>query len=263
MDLRETDALEGADPQQHWYYASKSYPLYREFREALSQNGRAPIPIADVGAGDGVFTRALIRRFPGAISHATLIDSGYASDESGFMEGVPVNRVRDVPARLDARLILLMDVLEHIERELEFLMKVVAAAAPGTRFFVTAPAFSFLWSKHDEYLGHFRRYRLSELASVCRRGGLRPHARFYFFATIFPAVVALRAVSPENGKASDLRPAHPAVNALLKKLLFLESFWCRANRLLGVSAVICARSVSGPMEDTSGDGAGGVQNSTR
>ena len=242
MDLKEAQELEGVDPLDHWYYVSKSYPLFREFERALSDNQGRPIPIADVGAGDGVFTRALIRRFPGAVSHATLIDTGYASEETSLMDGVAASRVRDLPSRFDARLILLMDVLEHIERDSEFLQQAVSSAAPETRFFITVPAFRLLWSKHDEYLGHFRRYRLKELASLCRDAGLVVDARFYFFATIFPAVLALRAVSFGDGTRSDMRPAHPAVNALLKKLLFAESLWCRANRVLGVSAVVSARS---------------------
>src|SRR3990172_3578694 len=151
MDLKEARELEGVDPQDHWYYASKSYPLFREFERALAGNQGWPIPIADVGAGEGVFTRALIHRFPGAVSHATLIDSGYPSEEASVMDGVPVNRSRNLPSRVDARLILLMDVLEHIERDSEFLQEVVSCAAPGTRFFITVPPFRLLWSKHDEY----------------------------------------------------------------------------------------------------------------
>jgi hypothetical protein len=242
MDLKEAHELAGGDPLDHWYYASKSYPLFREFERALAQNQGRSIPIVDVGAGDGVFTRALIRRFPGAVAKATLIDSGYSAEESSSIDGVAVNRLRALPAAFEARLVLLMDVLEHIERDSEFLRRVVSSAAPGARFFITVPAFRLLWSKHDEHLGHFRRYRLKELASLCRGAGLVVDARFYFFATIFPGVLALRAVSGGDGTRSDLRPAHPAVNALLKKLLFAESLWCRANRLFGVSAVVSARS---------------------
>jgi len=242
MDLKEAQELEGVDPLDHWYYVSKSYPLFREFERALSENQGRPISIADVGAGEGVFTRALIRRFPGAVSHATLVDSGYPSEEASLLDGVAVNRLRALPSRFAARLIVLMDVLEHIERDSEFLQQLVASTAPETRFFITVPAFRLLWSKHDEYLGHFRRYRLKELASLCRGAGLLLDAQFYFFATIFPAVLALRAVSSGDGTRSDLRPAHPAVNALLKRLLFAESLWCRANRVLGVSAVVSARS---------------------
>jgi hypothetical protein len=242
MDLKEAHALKGGDAQEHWYYASKSYPLMREFAEALAANRGAPLSVVDVGAGDGVFTRALIRHFPGSVFRATMIDSGYAFEESALLDGVPLERRRALPSSFEADLVLLMDVLEHIERDSEFLAKLVTAAPAQTRFFITVPAFRLLWSKHDEYLGHFRRYRLEELASLCRGAGLRVHARFYFFATIFPAVLALRALSSGDGTRSDLRPAPPPINALLKKLLYLESLWCRANRLLGVSAVVCARS---------------------
>ncbi|HEY7699241.1 MAG TPA: methyltransferase domain-containing protein [Vicinamibacteria bacterium] len=248
MDLKEAHELRGMDPEEHWYYASKSLPLFRECERAIAANQGRPIAIADVGAGEGVFARALIRRFPEGISRATLIDSGYETEEAcldSLIGGVPVTRVRSLPSRLEAGLVLLMDVLEHIEDDAEFLRRVVVSAAPGTRFFITVPAFRLLWSKHDLYLGHFRRYRLKELASLCLGAGLELQEKFYFFATIFPAVFALRAlraVSGGEGTRSDLRPAHPAVNALLKKLLLLESLWCRANRLLGVSAVVCAQS---------------------
>jgi hypothetical protein len=171
-----------------------------------------------------------------------MIDSGYPSDGTSVEDGIPVSRLRNLPSRVDADFILLMDVLEHIERDSEFLANVVAASPKGTRFFITVPAFRLLWSKHDEYLGHHRRYRLRDLDSLCRGAGLKVETKFYFFATIFPAVFALRAITSGDGARSDLRPAHPTVNTLLKKLLYFESLWCRANRVLGVSAVVSARS---------------------
>ena len=58
----------------------------------------------------------------------------------------------------DARLVLLMDVLEHVPDDFKFLSELLAASAPGAEFLVTVPANPSFWSAHDESNGHYRRY---------------------------------------------------------------------------------------------------------
>jgi hypothetical protein len=55
----------------------------------------------------------------------------------------------------DADLVLLMDVIEHVEDDVGLVREYANKVAPGTRFITTVPAFMWLWSGHDVFLEHF------------------------------------------------------------------------------------------------------------
>ena len=59
----------------------------------------------------------------------------------------------------------LLDVLEHIEEDLATLQAVGALLAPGGHAVITVPAYRWMWSAHDEFLHHKRRYTAAELRS--------------------------------------------------------------------------------------------------
>jgi ubiquinone/menaquinone biosynthesis C-methylase UbiE len=66
--------------------------------------------------------------------------------------------------------ILYMDVLEHIEDDAGELEKAKQYLKPGGRIVVLSPAHQFLYSPFDKAIGHFRRYSLRSLTSLCPRG---------------------------------------------------------------------------------------------
>lgn len=64
-----------------------------------------------------------------------------------------------------------INVLEHVEDDLETMRQVFEVLEPGGEFFVYLPASPRLFSKFDESIGHFRRYRRNELKSKLRTTG--------------------------------------------------------------------------------------------
>jgi hypothetical protein len=60
-------------------------------------------------------------------------------------------------------LLLLADVLEHIDQPVSFLENLTLRFPSGTQVLITVPAFQFLFSSHDTFLGHHRRYTLQTL----------------------------------------------------------------------------------------------------
>ncbi len=75
------------------------------------------------------------------------------------------------PGRWDA--VCLFDVLEHLDDEAGALAACRRLLAPGGRLFVTVPAYAWLWSRHDELLGHRRRYTARRAAAGRGAGRLR------------------------------------------------------------------------------------------
>lgn len=63
--------------------------------------------------------------------------------------------------------VVLLDVLEHIEFPEEFMSKVSSLLKKNGKFIISVPAYNFLWSYHDKNLKHFRRYNWDTLSKHC------------------------------------------------------------------------------------------------
>jgi SAM-dependent methyltransferase len=238
MDLKEVELL-GTDQESHWYYAGKA----RALKHALGR--RQPERILDVGAGSGFFSRMLLRDT--TAKSAICVDPGYAEDWSEIHCTKPITFRRASPMG-DADLVLLLDVLEHVDDDVAFLRELVTSAKLRTRFIVSVPAFSWLWGKHDEFLEHRRRYTLNGVLRVLSAAGLQPIAGFYMFAAVFPVVAALRLWKRRWAAAqtptSDLRQHHPWTNTLLTRVCVAESAIARHNRAFGLSVFGVAEKIS-------------------
>lgn len=231
MDLKEEEALRG-EADRHWYYVSKA-------RMVESHLSGRDLRILDVGAGSGWFSRWLLKR--GIAREAVCVDPGYPEERQELVEQRPISFLRKAgDAKADA--VLLMDVLEHVDDDVGLLSEYVSNAAPGTLFLITVPAFRFLWSAHDEYLCHRRRYTRSQLREVVRRAGASEITSHYYFASVFlPAAVVrlIRRHAPAD--RSDMRPAPALINRILLAVLSFERIWMRANHIAGLSVVCLCR----------------------
>jgi hypothetical protein len=170
VDLKEEAAL-GPGIDGHWYYVSKSLMVETHVQ------GQG-LRVVDVGAGSGWFSRRMLQR--GIASSAICVDPGYAEDSEHSVGGRRLSFRRSVDC-FDADLVLLMDILEHVEDDIALLSSYARRAAAGTQFLITVPAFSFLWSAHDVYLEHKRRYTLPALLKVVDAAGLKVESSHYYF----------------------------------------------------------------------------------
>jgi hypothetical protein len=152
----------------------------RFFERVLERGGllEAATSVLDVGAGDAWLIEQLLRRMPYG-SRAVAWDAGYAP-----------HHLAELTARLNASieltsvepagtfsLILLLDVLEHIEDDRGFLSRLARERlAMGGSVLISVPAGPRLFTSHDVALGHFRRYRPEEGCDLVQRSGLRIRA---------------------------------------------------------------------------------------
>lgn len=187
--------------------------------------------VADIGAGDlffaGIVQSIGCRRF-------YAIDSGYADGESTgqFNKASSLTVVPD--QSLD--LVLLMDVLEHVDEESGFLQQVKAKMRTGSQLLVTVPAFQWLFTEHDRFLQHHRRYGRSRLLEVLRREGFVVEQSFYFFASLLPLrlakkiseLVSSRAAKPEQGVSQWRQPATGWITRTLVGTLRFDAWICRS-----------------------------------
>ena len=232
MDLKEEDIL-GADIAQHWYYRAKAAALRRVVADVNPQR------LLDVGAGSGFFSRHLLAAT--AARSALCVDIGYERDRDDSIGAKPVLYRRDC-AMTDCDLVLMMDVLEHVDDDRGLVRHYADKVPPGAHFLVTVPAFRFLWSGHDVFLEHKRRYRLREIEAAMRGAGLQVVHGSYYFGLIFPLAAAVRlAARHSDAPESSLRKHGAIINGLLSALCAAELPLFPLNRLAGLSAFVLAR----------------------
>jgi len=136
-----------------------------------------------------------------------------------------------------------MDVLEHVEDDVGLLTEYMQKVPVGARFLLTVPAFQWLWSEHDVFLEHYRRYDIDSLQAVVRKAGLAIERCSYYFGLVLPMACIQRlgrSKRPVAGRParSHLQRHHWVTNTALASLCQLELALLRMNRLGGLT-VFC------------------------
>ena len=229
MDIKEQDIL-GDAIGHHWYYRAKAAAMTRLL------NARPSVSVLDVGAGVGFFSRKLLEQ---GAHEAICVDPAYDREHEEMHAGRKIRFVHGITTST-ADTVLLMDVLEHVDDDVGLLATYGALVPPGARLLISVPAFQFMWSAHDVFLEHRRRYTLPMLESVVRNAGLRPVTGCYYYSLALPLAAARRLI--QRGTAteprSDLRVHSPLMNGALWALCSGELPFFKHNRVAGLT-VFC------------------------
>jgi hypothetical protein len=235
MDIKEAGLIKG-DIAQHWYYRAKLAALRIITRDL------DPVSLLDVGAGMGFYAHAMLRDT--ALAQATCVDPGYPEDHDEIVADKPLIFRRQIDSA-EADLVLMMDVLEHVPDDVGMVADYVAKVRPGTHFIITVPTFMWLWSGHDVFLEHYRRYTLRQIETTLRAGGLRIERGCYFYGALLPLVAASRTAERllHGGRRiarSQMRDHGAVLNAIFWTVCRLELPFFPANRLAGLTAFVRA-----------------------
>lgn len=187
MDLLEYQKKKGT--QRHpWELARYKVALSlirKTFKKELPKN------VWDVGCGDTFFVETLSKDLPKADFSAVDIEFTEQLIEV-YNERINSDRIRlykninEIKSVEQVDLVVLMDVLEHIEEDVAFLQMLLTQ--PGinenTCFFITVPAFQSLFCSHDRFLLHYRRYSNKSLRKAVGAAGLQTKEIGYFFSSL-------------------------------------------------------------------------------
>jgi SAM-dependent methyltransferase len=221
---------------EHWWFAARRRIVSAliERHVPLKEDAR----ILEVGAGTGS-NLAMLQGFgqleaiePDGAARAL------ASRRGGFAVGGGL-----LPDQIDLPdrrydLVVLLDVLEHVEDDHNSLRVLRDKLAPGGRMVLTVPAAPWLWSAHDVAHHHKRRYTAPMFRSAIRAGGFRVRHMSHFNTLLYPLIAAARIAGRLAGKeGSDDSAMPPApTNWLLEHVFAAERYWVtRATLPFGVS----------------------------
>jgi 2-polyprenyl-3-methyl-5-hydroxy-6-metoxy-1,4-benzoquinol methylase len=191
--------------EKHWWWRARTEYIVETLRRLQGQAGWTNI--LDVGCGDALFFDRLAEfgEVEGVEPSWELVnpDSPYrvgihicAFDES-FQPGKKYS------------LILMLDVLEHLDRPAAALRHAVDLLVPGGTFVATVPAFMALWTNHDVLNHHRIRYTKGTLREQVKGTGLLIVEERYLYHWTVPVKLGVRAaerilrLKPKPPKAAD------------------------------------------------------------
>lgn len=230
MDVKEIDIL-GDEINTHWYYISKAKALLKFIKS------KKPYKIMDVGAGSGYFSKFLLSQT--SADEAWCVDISYSKDSDLLESNKPIHFLRSMD-KTNVDLVLLMDVLEHVDDDIGLLSEYVNKVPVGTKFIISVPAFNWLWSSHDDFLEHKRRYTIRQIENTVKKSGLTIHKSCYYFSLVLPlAIVTRLALKFKNTPSTSQLKKHGVLtNKILKKICSLDRIFFLKNRIAGLT-VFC------------------------
>ena len=150
---------------------------------------------------------------------------------------ISINKKLDKNNKYDV--VLMMDVLEHIEDDLGIILKIVSQLNNGGMLLISVPAYNLLWSEHDTKNMHFRRYNRKTLSYILKQTDLNIKwiSNWNFF--MFPLIAINRLC--RNKFKQEIEIPHEIISFILYKLLCLENILLKKIGLpFGVSIIACA-----------------------
>ncbi len=173
--------------------------------------------ILDVGAGSGHLGMYLNSYLP-QIQYRFL--EPISSLNQALSQRFGVESCVQPNARFSPReSIVCLDVLEHIEHDSLFIAELFEKMEIGNYLIVTVPAMPILFSKWDEYLGHYRRYSKSSLLKKFASTQFKIVECGYIFPELVLPGVVRRLATKKGLKHSAEFPDLPnAVDYLLEKI---------------------------------------------
>ena len=126
-------------------------------------------------------------------------------------------------------LIVAMDVLEHLDNDVNGISEFYRVLKKGGKLILTVPAFGFLWGIQDKVTGHKRRYLMMDITEKLRHEGFNIIRSSYFnFLLFFPILLMRRMIGFFGLKIeSENKINHPLINFILKAIFSLEPYFLK------------------------------------
>jgi SAM-dependent methyltransferase len=207
----------------YWWFRGKR-SIVRHLMEKHGPGGPDK-EILDIGCGCGytiVELRKHYHNVHGLDSHVRAIEYCRERDITVIKGDFP----NDLPPDLKSYdVILMLDVLEHIDEDAQALARAQELLKPGGIIIVTVPAYMFLWAPRDTFHHHKRRYTRKGMHDLFRGLPLEKVVLGYYDFFLAPLIMVSRLLSRFRNRENDTGEIHMLpgpINTLLEKIFSAE-----------------------------------------
>ena len=221
--------------EKHWWYRTRRSLILELMKQYVPEQN---LRILDVGTGTGFMLRYLER-------WGTAQGLDINPDVTKFSKSDRIS-VMNFPSQVPDEkydVITAFDVLEHMEDDRAGVIAIASLLNEGGRFVLTVPALPVLWSRHDEFHCHKRRYTRRQLSLLLELNDFQILKLSYFQTILFLPVFVIRQFQKKGKAETDIKPVNPVLNDALEFLFSLEIPFLRNHNLpIGSSLIaVCVK----------------------
>jgi hypothetical protein len=225
MDLIENKKVEQSVSRHPWEL-SRCKIIEKTVKGIIKKNKDKKISIIDIGCGDAFVISTLCNFIN--FEEIFAVDINFTKEQIDRLKLehnkiVFYNHLSDVHINPDFyHIILLNDVIEHVENHIEFLKYIdqtIIKKTTQSSFFITVPAFNHLFSQHDVDLGHFRRYEVLNLKEYNNILNLKIDKSGYFFFLLYLARAVERKFNKDKLENKNIGVSSWKHNKLVTKFI--------------------------------------------
>lgn len=227
----------------YWWHVGKLKILEALIRFCgLPQNAQ----ILDVGCGTGSVIQFL-QKF-GAPEGIDISEEAVRFCQKRGISKVSVGNASSLPYKDKSfDFVIASDLLEHIEDDVIAIQQMHRVLKKGGFLIITVPAHKFLWSEHDEALGHRRRYTRNELLTKLKTAGFEVERINYSVFFAFPIIFIYRTLQVFFIRSGSPKTSYVILpefinRFLIKSLDFEAKLFSFVNLPIGVTINVIAKN---------------------
>lgn len=209
--------------KNHWWWLARKKILQEVISKQIKK--KEDLNILDFGSGTGINVD-LLQKYGEVYIYEP---NEYANKflNSNFKNVIFTEAaLNNISKKFD--LIVLTDVLEHIESPISSLKKIRSLLKEGGKVIITVPAHNYLFSKKDSDLQHFRRYSKKSLKNNLVNANLKldyfSYYNFFLSPLIIPMTLIFKILNSNHIDLAE-KPPNSMINFLFLKIFSLEKLF--------------------------------------
>jgi SAM-dependent methyltransferase len=243
--VRFPDAWYRLTQPSHFWFQWRLAAAMRQIRDIGLPTDR-PLKVLEIGGGTGVLRDQLEASTGWTVDMTELNLEAARSARRGRGRNLYYDILEEQPSFTEAYdVVVLFDVLEHIEEPRPFLRAVLRHLKAGGRLLVNVPALNGLLSEYDRAARHFRRYDKTSLAAEFAGTDLEVLDLRYWGLTMVPLLLVRKLTVRKGASYSatirkGFQPPGRVIHEGLRALMRLETATFRRPPL-GTSLLLAGR----------------------